>query len=86
MSVQLVAPKGQFTVENRSPETQWIDNRLGVHGDNYATWRWRVTPTKSGQHPMQLTISARIVGGKWCRRAKFFTRTDRPSERPGQLH
>ncbi len=62
MSVQLVAPKGQFTVENRSPETQWIDNRLGVHGDNYATWRWRVTPTKSGQHPMQLTISARIVG------------------------
>ncbi len=62
MSVRLSAPKGGFNIAPASPETQWIDNRLG--GDNYASWKWTITPLKSGKKALQLGISARLMGEK----------------------
>ncbi len=62
MSVKLRAPDGGFWVEAASPETQWIDNVLGVMTDDYASWRWTVTPKMSGHKKLQLVVSARTVG------------------------
>ncbi len=49
MSVRLRAPEGGFWIEPRSPETQWIENILGLSSDEYASWRWTVTPRTSGK-------------------------------------
>lgn len=62
MSVRLRAPEGGFTIENRSPETQWIENVLGLGADDYASWRWTVTPRTRGRRQLQLIVSARTVG------------------------
>ena len=62
MSVRLRAPDGGFTIENRSPETQWIENVLGFGADDYASWRWSVTPRTRGRRQLQLIVSARTVG------------------------
>jgi hypothetical protein len=62
MTVRLRAPDGGFTIETSSPETQWIDNVLGVMADDYASWRWTVTPRERGKRRLQLIISARTTG------------------------
>lgn len=63
MSVRLRAPDGGFYVEPASPETQWIENQLGVLTDDFASWRWTVTPQRTGRSRLQLVVSARTVGG-----------------------
>ncbi|MGQ0673959.1 MAG: Clp protease N-terminal domain-containing protein [Hyphomicrobium sp.] len=63
MTVRLRAPDGGFVVETASPETQWIDNVLGVMADDFASWRWAVTPRARGRRRLQLIVSARTVGG-----------------------
>lgn len=62
MSVRLRAPDGGFVIENRSPETQWIENVLSFGSDDYASWRWTVTPRARGRRQLQLIVSARTVG------------------------
>ena len=62
MSVRLRAPDGGFIVETASPETQWIENVLGLMSNDYASWRWSVTPQLRGRRKLQLIISARTVG------------------------
>ena len=62
MSVRLRAPEGGFYIETSSPETQWIENVLGLMSDDYASWRWTVTPNARGKKKLQLLISARTVG------------------------
>jgi len=62
MSVRLRAPDGGFWIETASPETQWIENALGPLTDDFATWRWTVTPHRRGRLRLQLVISARTVG------------------------
>ena len=62
MSVRLRAPDGGFSIENRSPETQWIENVLGLAADDYASWRWTVTPRTRGKRQLQLIVSARTIG------------------------
>lgn len=62
MSVRLRAPDGGFVIENRSPETQWIENVLGFGNDDFASWRWTVTPRARGRKQLQLIVSARTVG------------------------
>lgn len=62
MSVRLRAPDGGFSIENRSPETQWIENVLGFGNDDFASWRWTVTPRGRGRRQLQLIVSARTVG------------------------
>lgn len=62
LSVRLRAPDGAFWVEAASPETQWIENVLGVMTDEFVSWRWHVTPKARGQQRLQLVVSARTVG------------------------
>lgn len=62
MSVRLRAPDGGFFIETASPETQWIENRLGIMSDYYAAWRWTVTPQRRGTSRLQLVVAARTVG------------------------
>ncbi len=60
MSVRLRAPDGGFFIESSSPETQWIDN-AHMLSDDFASWRWTVTPKERGSRRLQLVISARTV-------------------------
>lgn len=62
MSVRLRAPEGGFFIETGSPETQWIENQLGILTDDFASWRWTITPTRRGRSRLQLIVSARTVG------------------------
>lgn len=62
MSVRLRAPDGGFNIEAMSPETQWIENSLGLMEDDFASWRWSVEPLKRGRLRLQLVVSARSVG------------------------
>lgn len=62
MSVRLRAPDGGFYIESASPETQWIEPTLGLMADEFASWRWTVTPRARGTRPLQLVVSARTVG------------------------
>lgn len=62
ISVRLRAPEGGFWIETASPETQWIENTLGLLEDDYASWRWTVTPQQRGKARLQLIVSARTVG------------------------
>lgn len=62
MSVRLRAPDGGFFIESASPETQWIENTLGLMSDDFASWRWTVTPRARGTQRLQLVVSARTVG------------------------
>lgn len=62
MSVRLRAPDGGFYIETASPETQWIENVLGLMSNDFASWRWSVTARERGKRKLQLVISARTVG------------------------
>ena len=62
MSVRLRAPDGGFFIETASPETQWTENVLGMMADDYASWRWNITPKHRGRKRLQLVISARTMG------------------------
>lgn len=62
MSVKLRAPDGGFWIETASPETQWIESIAGLMSDDFASWRWSVTPRSSGRKRLQLVVSARTVG------------------------
>jgi hypothetical protein len=62
MSVRLRAPEGGFYIEATSPETQWVENTLGIMSDDFASWRWSVTPHYRGRARLQLVVSARTVG------------------------
>jgi hypothetical protein len=61
MSVRLRAPDGGFYIETASPETQWIERSALISSDDYASWRWHVTPREKGRRRLQLIISARTV-------------------------
>ena len=62
MSVRLRAPEGGFFIETASPETQWIENNLGYASDDFASWRFLITPQSRGWARLQIIISARTVG------------------------
>jgi hypothetical protein len=61
MSVRLRAPDGGFFIETASPETQWIEKAMLLSTDDFASWRWHVTPREAGRKRLQLIISARTV-------------------------
>ena len=61
MSVRLRAPDGGFFIETASPETQWIEKTMLLSADDFASWRWHVTPRDKGRRRLQLIISARTV-------------------------
>jgi neural Wiskott-Aldrich syndrome protein len=62
MSVRLRAPDGGFYIETASPETQWIEKSMLMGAEEFASWRWHVTPRQKGKKRLQLIISARTVG------------------------
>jgi hypothetical protein len=62
MSVRLRAPEGGFFIESASPETQWIENNLGYASDDFASWRFLITPQSRGWSRLQIIVSARTVG------------------------
>jgi hypothetical protein len=62
LAVRLRAPNGGFTIEAESAETIWIERSPGQLHDSIATWRWTVTPHRSGRNRLLLTVSARMLG------------------------
>ncbi len=62
LTVRLKAPNGGFWIDAASPETQWVDSSPALIHDEYVTWRWAVTPRRSGRGRLQLVVSARTVG------------------------
>lgn len=62
MSVRLRAPEGGFFIETASPETQWIESTLGFDSDDYASWRFLITPQSRGWTRLQIIVSARTIG------------------------
>lgn len=62
MSVRIRAPEGGFFIETASPETQWIDSQFPVVTDDFASWRFQITPQRRGMAHLQIIVSARSVG------------------------
>ena len=62
MSVRLRAPEGGFFIETASPETQWVESQPGFASDDFANWRFLVTPQSRGWARLQIIVSARTVG------------------------
>ncbi|MGE0054394.1 MAG: Clp protease N-terminal domain-containing protein [Hyphomicrobium sp.] len=62
MSVRVRAPEGGFFIETASPETQWIDNQFDEAGNDFASWRFLITPQHRGWATLRIIISARTVG------------------------
>jgi neural Wiskott-Aldrich syndrome protein len=62
MAVRMRAPEGGFFIESASPETQWIENSLGYASDDFASWRFLITPQSRGWARLQIIVSARTVG------------------------
>lgn len=62
MAVRIRAPEGGFFIETASPETQWIENNLGFASDDFASWRFLITPQSRGWSHLQIIISARTIG------------------------
>ena len=60
MAMCLSAPDHGFTIELASPETQWSAG-AGPLSDDVVSWRWIVTPVRSGRHRLQLSASTRVV-------------------------
>ncbi len=62
VAVRLKAPEGGFFIETASPESQWIDGQSGLSIDEFASWRFNITPQSRGRVRLQIMTSARIVG------------------------
>ncbi|MBS0235019.1 MAG: Clp protease [Proteobacteria bacterium] len=62
MSVRIRAPDGGFFIESASPETQWIESNLGYASDDFASWRFLITPQARGWSDLQIIVSARTIG------------------------
>jgi len=61
MTLRLRAPDGGFTVETAAPETQWVENRVGLLTDDYVIWRWTVSPCAKGRRTLVLHATLRTV-------------------------
>lgn len=62
MAVRMRAPDGGFFIETASPETQWIENNLGYGAEDFASWRFLITPQSRGWSQLQIVVSARTIG------------------------
>jgi hypothetical protein len=62
MAVRIRAPEGGFFVEMASPETQWIENNPSFGNEDFASWRFLITPQSRGWSRLQITVSARTIG------------------------
>lgn len=63
VSLKLTAPKGGFTIESQSPETQWVwSNREKQSEEDFAAWQFTLTPTRRGPNVLRLTFSYKEIG------------------------
>jgi hypothetical protein len=62
LCVRLKAPSGGFVIEATSPETQWMEGAHSLVHDEFALWRWTVTPQRVGRGRLALLLSVRTVG------------------------
>ena len=61
ISVRLRGADNRFQIEAVSPETQWLDNDPDKPADDFASWRWNVTPLRRGKGQLQLVIGTRTI-------------------------
>lgn len=60
ITVRLTGPDGLFLIDCATASTQWTEMQGGMTNDaDYAVWRWRVMPRKSGVSKLRLDITAR---------------------------
>jgi len=63
MSLRLSAPKGGFTIQSQSPETQWAwRNKEKKSEEDLAAWQFTLTPTRRGTNALTLAFSYKEVG------------------------
>jgi hypothetical protein len=62
MSARLLAPQGGFGIESTSPEAQWIEATRDPLSDDFAAWRFLITPQQVGKSTLQVVVTARVVG------------------------
>jgi hypothetical protein len=62
LSVRLRAPDGSFSIEARTPESQWVESAPSQLQDDHVVWHWTITPHRRGYRRLQLHVSARTVG------------------------
>ena len=63
MTMRLRAPGGGFLIEPLSAETRWTHKGHNPEPEeqDFAKWRWRVTPLRRGQRRLHLIISAQTL-------------------------
>lgn len=61
MTLRMRAPEGGLHVEATAPETQWLEQRLGLLTDDSIIWRWLITPSETGPNTLQIAASLRTV-------------------------
>jgi neural Wiskott-Aldrich syndrome protein len=62
MTVRLRARDGGFLIDPLSPETCWTHNAHQT--EDFASWRWSVTPQRRGRASVHLIISAQTLDAK----------------------
>jgi hypothetical protein len=62
VSLRLRAPRGGLVIEPASSETQWVEDTMGLLTDDFASWRWYVTPQRRGRRRLHIALSVRSVG------------------------
>ena len=63
MTVRLRAPDGGFLIDPLSAETCWTHKAksAGLQANDFASWRWSVTPQRRGKARLLLIISAQTL-------------------------
>ncbi len=60
ITVRLTGPDGLFLIDCATASTQWTEMQGGITNDaDFAVWRWRVLPRKSGVSKLRLDVTAR---------------------------
>ncbi len=62
MSLRLTAPKGGFSIESHSPETQWVFSADQLDDNEVACWCYTITPLQRGVGMLRLTLSHKQIG------------------------
>lgn len=62
VTMRLRGRHGEFAIEMVTPETQWVEDTLGLLTDDYASWRWVVTPQRRGRRRLHILLAARSAG------------------------
>ncbi|GAA6212841.1 hypothetical protein NBRC116602_25820 [Hyphomicrobiales bacterium 4NK60-0047b] len=60
ITVRLTGSDGLFLIDCATASTQWTEMQGGITNDaDFAVWRWRVLPRKSGVSKLRLDVTAR---------------------------